>query len=257
MSQSQNPAGQPQAPQAPQAPAPQAPYPYYYPQHAAYQQQVPPPPYAYNAPPPPYGAYPPPPYGGYQPPQDPAAYYQQFKRNKGCGGRDCSFFSYRRRRRRKRFLFFIGAIALIWATAAFTYRHGHKLVHFMQFRKLVKEMQISHTQRRELASIAFSAMEKNRGQRKVFRKMRYEFFKLMGKENLTQPELDAFLKKHTTQIQQLILSNSPFLLKARAVLSPHQRRILLVRVKQMQERRQRRRWRRWRAHHHHHRPHEG
>ncbi|HAA55378.1 MAG TPA: hypothetical protein DCE42_11515 [Myxococcales bacterium] len=203
---------------------------------------------------PPYPPYPPPhafygyppPVGGMQHPPQAPLQQQGCQQCSGHNGHHCGGHKKRRCRSRK-FFFFLGLIAVIWATASVTFHHGHKIVGFIKMRKLAKEMQVTPMQRDKLISIGFKAYHNNIKHRKEFKEMRREFFHLLSKEQLTQKEVDAFVTKHIAKIQKVLLSNTPLLLEARAVLTPEQRRILAFRIQQMQ--RHKRRWRRhWHPH---------
>lgn len=211
------------APQAPQAPMIQAP-----PVYVFMGGQPPAPP----APPAQHTA-----------PEEPSGYGA----HKGCGH---SKGGCGKRRGRFRFLKFLLFLAIIWGTAVISFKHGHKIVHFIQMKRIAKEMDLTHSQKRKLVGLMWGTIDKNEANRKKVRQMRRDFLQLMEKKDLTQKELDEFIKKSMAEIQSIVLANTNTIMKARAVLSPEQRSILIHRVKQL---RRRGHWRRHRHHRRHHR----
>lgn len=150
----------------------------------------------------------------------------------------------RRRRRKRKILKFFLFVGLLWATAIISHRHGGKIVNFMKLKKISKEMSLSWQQKDQLMDVFFAARQKSFAQRKELKKIKNAFYKLMDKERLTQKELNEFIKKSMATFEVMALEQSKNLLKARSVLSPYQRKLLVVRLQQM-ERKRNRRYRRW------------
>jgi len=169
--------------------------------------------------------------------------------NNAQGHHDCASCSKRARKRRKRrkVFRFLAFAALLWGTAVVSHRYGDAIVHMVKFQKVSKEMQVTYRQKDALTSIFFDAYRGSTKERVELRKMRRNFYQLMDKQDLTKQELDAFLKKNLARIQEMVLAKTPLLMQARNVLTPEQRKILIVRIQQMH--RDKRRWRRWRRWH--------
>lgn len=146
----------------------------------------------------------------------------------------------RRRRRGRRFFKFLGLIGLLWITASVSYNHGHKVVGYFKLKKLSREMDLSWQQRDRLMDTFFDAFQKTHAQRKEVRKIKQAFYKLIDKDGLTQKELNTFIKSSMKKLETMALAHTGSLLKARNVLSPYQRKVLLVRLQQMDNKRNRR-----------------
>lgn len=224
--------------------APQPPAPHY---SVSYHMYGPQPPQAPPVPPVqaqvPYGPPPQPPAQGYGGGGHGGCTHRGGHHGGGCGSRGF-------RRRRFRLFKALIVLAVLWFTATMSYRHGGKIVGFLHMARTAKEMGVTHHQRAQLKGIMWETLEKNRKYRAQMRKMRGEFVVLMDKKTLTKQELDDFIKRSVGKLQEMLLANTPNLLKARAVLTPAQRKIFLVRMQQFQRRRAR--WSRHRRMHHHH-----
>ncbi len=161
----------------------------------------------------------------------------------------CSNCAYRQRRRRskRKFLKFFLFVGLLWATATISYRHGGKIVGFIKMKKISKEMSLTWQQKDRLMDTFFAVRQKAFSQRKELKRLKQGFYKLMDKENLTQKELNTFIKQSMATIEKMALEHSASLLKARSILSPYQRKLLIVRLQQMERQHNRRHWRRYRS----------
>lgn len=164
---------------------------------------------------------------------------QQPSNNNHCKRCSCRR---RGRGRGKKLLKFIGFIALLWITASVSYNHGHKIVGFIKMKKLSKEMDLNWQQKEQLVDLFFQSKEKGYRQRGQVRQIKQAFYQLLDKDNLTQKELDQFIRASITRIQKIALSHSPNILKARNTLSSYQRRVLMVRLQKMDIKRQKKRW---------------
>lgn len=155
----------------------------------------------------------------------------------------CSTRRIKRRGRRRRFFRFFGFIALLWITASVSYNHGHKIVGFVKMSKLSKEMGLTWQQKDQLQDTFFDAFQKTYAQRKEARKIKRDLYRLIDKEGLTQKELNTFISQSMKKLEKMALEHSASLLKARNVLTPYQRKVLIVRLQQMERKKNR-----WRSH---------
>lgn len=186
----------------------------------------------YHPPHPPHPSYMYYPYGGYaygpHPYPHPGAGYDSRGR---CGGHGYP------RRKKRRFFKFLLLLLLLWGTASLSFHYGGAIVRIAQLNSVVQEMQLSPVQEQRLKGVMWKAWEKNQTFRGSFQKMHTELFELMDKKKLTQQELDDFIKRSVGTFQSVLLSNSKYLLQARSVLTPQQRKILLVRLHQLKQKR--------------------
>lgn len=147
-----------------------------------------------------------------------------------------------RRRRGRRLFKFLAFLGILWVTATLSYRHGHKVVGFFQMKKLAREMDLTWYQKERLMDVFFDAQQKSFAQRAELHQIKREMYNLLDKENLTQQELNSFIHVSLGKVEKMLQAHTANLLKARNTLSPYQRKVLVVRLQQMEKKRNR--WRR-------------